>query len=364
MEFEATQFDDSLLDPAPSEQDNSSVDSNPFEPVDYGTQDQNDDEPTQQTNDNNEPSEEPLDAYARFLQSRGVRDGKTIVYEDEETGETSEVDFSTLSDEEKYNILEELARPDFTDDEMETIQFLRKNNATMQDVIAYYQDQAVKEYIEKSGNTSQQVYTSDQYTNEELYLADLKSRYPDMTDEELGVELETAKDNEELFNKKAEIIRNRYKAAEEAQIKEAQEAQAKAQQEYQDLFTKTLDNFNYIPMDYKDPEGGAFQVENSEKAAIWDYIFKQDANGMTGFTRDLNDPAKLIEMAHRMLFGAEAMSDLTQHFKQELKKARRTSSQTEKPKSTTTVVKETRNTNRGVDFSDSTSLNPGWGSLL
>lgn len=363
MEFEATQFDDSLLDPAPEEQDNSSVDSNPFEPVDYGAQDQNDNEPDQTEEQPKDSYTEQMDAYMRFLQSRGIRDGKTIVYEDEETGETNEVDFSTLSDDEKFNILDEISKPDLSDDEIQTINFLRQNNATMQDVIAYYQDQAIKEYIEKSGAPTQ-AYTSDDYSNDELYIADLKGRYPDMTDEELINELETAKENEELFNKKVEVIRNNFKTTEENQKKTQAEAEIKAQKEYQDLFTKTLDNFNYIPMDYKDPDGGAFQVENSEKAAIWDYIFKQDANGMTGLTRDLNDPAKLIEMAHRMLFGAEAMSDLTQHFKQELKKARRTSSQIEKPKSTTTVVKENRNTNRGVDFSDSTSLNPGWGSLL
>lgn len=363
MEFEATQFDDSLLDPAPSEQDNSSVDSNPFEPVDYGTQDQNDNESSQTTETQDDSYTEQMDAYMRFLQSRGIRDGKTVVYEDEETGETSEVDFSTLSDDEKFNILDEISRPDLTDDEIHTINFLRQNNVTMQDVIAYYQDQAVKDYIEKSGAPTQ-VYTSDDYSNEELYIADLKSRYPDMSDEELVDELESAKDNEELFNKKVEVIRNNFKNIEENQKKAQEEAYIKAQQDYQTQFTNVLDNFNYIPMDYKDPNGGAFQVENSEKAAIWDYIFKQDANGMTGFTRDLNDPAKLIEMAHRMLFGAEAMSDLTQHFKQELKKARRASSQIEKPKSTTTVVKDNRNTNRGVDFSDSTSLNPGWGSLL
>ena len=362
MEFEATQFDDSLLDPAPSEQDNSSVDQNPFESVNYGAQDQNDNEPTQSDETTSDSYTEQMDAYMRFLQSRGIRDGKTVVYEDEETGETSEVDFSTLSDDEKFNILNEISKPDLSDDEINTINFLRQNNATMQDVISYYQDQAVKEYIEKSG-ASTQTYTSDDYSNEELYVADLKSRYPDMSDEEIMEELELAKENEELFKKKAEAIRNNYKELEEAQRKEAEEAELKVKQEYQDNFTKVLDKFNYIPMDYKDPNGGAFQVENSEKAAIWDYIFKQDVNGMTGFVRDLNDPAKLIEMAHRMLFGAEAMSDLTQHFKQELKKARR-ASQTERPKSTTTVVKDNRNTHRGVDFSDSTSLNPGWGPLL
>lgn len=361
MEFEATQFDDSLLDPAPEEQDNPSVDSNPFEPVN-GNQDPTNDEP-----DNNEPQDsytEQMDAYMRFLQSRGIRDGKTIVYEDEDTGETSEVDFSTLSDDEKFNILNEITQPDLSDDEIQTINFLRQNNVTMQDVIGYYQEQAVKDYIEKSGQAVQKTYTSDSYSDEELYLADLKSRYPDMSDEELGIELDSAKESPELFAKKTEAIRNRYKEIEAQQQKEAEEEAARVQKEYQTQFTTALDNFNYIPMDYKDPNSGVFQVENSEKAAIWDYLFKPDANGMSAFAKDLNNPERVVEIAHKILFGAEAMSDLTQHFKQELKKARRSATPSEKPKSTTTVVKDSKNTNRGIDFSDSTSLNPGWGSLL
>jgi hypothetical protein len=185
-----------------------------------------------------------------------------------------------------------------------------------------------------------------------------------MSDEELGIELDSAKETPELFAKKAEAIRNRYKAMEEQQQKEAAEEAIRMQKEYQAQFTSVLDNFNYIPMDYKDPNSGVFQVENSEKAAIWDYLFKPDAQGMSAFAKDLNNPERVVEIAHKILFGAEAMSDLTQHFKQELKKARRTSSQIEKPKSTTTVVKDSKNTNRGIDFSDGTSLNPGWGSLL
>lgn len=363
MEFTATQFSDDLLDPAPQEQDTPPVD----EPVSYGTIE---DEPS--TVPEPEPAVEPaadepkeeLNAYEQFLKAHGVRDGKTIVYEDEDTGETSEVDFTTLTTEEQLNILNELTTPDYTEDEINTIKFLRDNNATMQDVIDYYREQAVKEYIAQSGNAPQQTYSVDQYTDEELYLADLKSRYPDMTDEELTSELDSAKDNEELFAKKAEIIRNRYKASEDAEIKAREEAAQKQQQEYQDTFVKTLDNFNYIPMDYKDPNGGAMQVERSEKAAIWDYIFKQDAQGMTGFTRDLNNPDRLIEMAWRMLYGAEAMSDMTQYWKGELKKSRRTNPEPKPKTSTTTVVKNEKKTSAGFDNNEFTSLNPGWGNLL
>ena len=260
--------------------------------------------------------------------------------------------------------MNEISRPDLTDDEMNTINFLRQNNVTMQDVIGYYQEQAVQEYIKNSGTPTQQ-YSSDNYSDDEIYIADLKLRYPDMSDDELLEELHAAKENETLFAKKIEVIRNGYKQAEESRKQAEAEEVKKAQEQYMQQFNEALDQFNYVPMDYKDPDGGVFQVENSEKAAIWDYLFKQDVNGVTAFARDLNDPSRVVEMAHKMLFGSEAMSDLTRHFKQELKKVRR-AYDTPKSKSATTVVKPSskQNTKSVFDDSNATSLNPCWGNLL
>jgi hypothetical protein len=367
MEFELSQFSDDLLDPAPADQDTPPVDEPvaPAEPT-VDPEPTTEPEPTVEPVEPVEPVEDDsnLDAYTRFLKSKGIRDGKTIVYEDEDTGETSEVDFSTLTAEEQFNILNELTDPGLSEDELQTINFLRTNNVTMQDVIAFYQEQAIKEYIEKNSTAPQQVYSVDQYNDEELYLADLKSRYPDMTDEELTSELESAKDNEELFAKKAEIIRNRYKAAEEAEKQARVEEQKKAQDEYRKGFETALDNFNYVPMDYKDPNGEAMQIERNEKAAIWDYLYSPDANGQTAFQKDLQNHDKVVEMAWRMLFSAEAMSDMTQYWKGEVKKSRRAAEPPKPKTSTTTVVKKEDKPKSVFDNNDHTSLNPGWGQYL
>lgn len=364
MEFEATQFDDSLLDPAPEEQDSPVVDE-PVAQVGAQEDDVDSDNPYNQTQKQDQGDSE-LNAYEQFLKERGVRNGRTIVYEDEETGETSEVNFTDLSKEEQLGILNELSDPGLTDDELNTISILRQNNMSLKDLIDYYSDQAVKNYIQNSQATEQQSYSVDQYSDDELYLADLKSRYSDMTDEELITELESAKTNEELFNKKTEAIRNHFKELELEDIKQQEEHAKQAEAEYYKAFNNTLDQFNYVPMDYKDPNAGAIQIENNEKAAIWDYIFKKDAQGLSAFAKDLNNPAKVVEMAWRMLYDADTMSDMTQYWKGELRKTRRSSDQT-KSKTNTTVVKNTsRPQTRSVfdDTNNVTSLNPGWGSLL
>lgn len=67
-----------------------------------------------------------------------------------------------------------------------------------------------------------------------------------------------------------------------------------------------------------------------------------------------------------MLYDADTMSDLTQYWKGELRKTRRSSDST-KPKTNTTVVKNTSKSQPRSAFdsiNDVTSLNPGWGKLL
>ena len=162
---------------------------------------------------NQEPPENPdlnagegLDVFSEFLKSRGLRDGKTLLYQDEE-GNEQEVDFSSLDRDEQLNILNELAKPDLSDDEVKTIEYLRNNNATIQDVIEYYSQKAVQDYINQNGPVNK-AYSVDDYSDEELYIADLKSKFEGMTEEEIQADLDLAKSNEDLFKKKVETIRN------------------------------------------------------------------------------------------------------------------------------------------------------------
>jgi len=57
-------------------------------------------------------------------------------------------------------------------------------------------------------------------TDEDLYMADLKLRTPDITDEELLSALDTAKSNEQLFAKQVAGLRQEYKELEESNREE------------------------------------------------------------------------------------------------------------------------------------------------
>ena len=297
MQFEREQFDDSLLE------DNYSQD---VENVDLGFQRMSeldsDDNPTDDTQSDNDESsqnidatEESLDVLSQFLKTRGVRDGKTIVYEDDDTGETSEVDFSTLSNEEQLQILNDLSAPELSEDEIGTINYLRQNNVSLQDVITYFQEQAVKQYIAStSGNTTHAV---DDFSDEVLYIADLKNRFPEMSDEELADELEMAKSNDAIFKKKVEALRVSYKEEEQLAIKQREEQQKKLTEDYMNDFVNRLDSFSHVLMDHTDPKSDKFVIENSDRQAIYDYIFKKTPEGITQFAADLNDPDTVIQLA-------------------------------------------------------------------
>ena len=228
-----------------------------------------------------------------FLNQYGLKNGM-ITYENED-GTTEEVSFNSLDNNEKLNILKELASPNLTEDEINTINYLRSNNATIQDVIDYYSNKAVQDYINQNGEISKK-YKVDDYTDDEIYIADLQSKY-NMTEEDIKAELELAKENESLFNKKVNAIRERYKQQEEQEAQDKLKSDEEKFTNFKNSIENGLNEFNAISMDYKNKESDYLQIENSEKENIYKYILDQDENGMTQFFKDLNDPKKMIELA-------------------------------------------------------------------
>lgn len=248
-----------------------------------------------------------------FLNQYGLKNGM-ITYENED-GTTEEVSFNSLDNNEKLNILKELASPNLTEDEINTINYLRSNNATIQDVIDYYSNKAVQDYINQNGKISKK-YKVDDYTDDEIYIADLKSKY-NMTEEDIKAELELAKENESLFNKKVNAIRERYKQQEEKEAQDKLKSDEEKFTNFKNSIENGLNEFNAISMDYKNKESDYLQIENSEKENIYKYILDQDENGMTQFFKDLNDPKKMIELAWFSLYGKDAISNITNYWKKQ-----------------------------------------------
>ena len=285
------------------------------------------------TKEESEPSEELTeetpeehdDFISSYLKSYGIEDASKIQMQDE-SGEIKEVDFNTLSEEEKFNIFKELSDPGYTDYEKDVINYLRTNNVTLNDVIDYYSKKAVEDYLNENPEKAHQRYHSiDEYTDDEVYLADLKNKYPDFTDEELVSKLESAKTNEDLFAKEVSAIRASQIAYEEEQLKLQQAQEEQSYQELQNNLQAALSNFTQIDLDPEDTDKDALALDitDADRDIMLRYLIERDKDGKSQLVRDLEDPNALIELAYYRTRERDNLTGLTRYWKNELANERK-----------------------------------------
>lgn len=317
-------------------------------------------------------NESDLDVWHQYLKDMGIADSKAIQFENED-GEIETVDFDSLDKETQLTMLKELSDPGLSDHEIEVVNYLRKNNASFDDVINYFAEQRLQSYLnENPDQVHQKTYSIDEYTNDELYLADLKNKYPTLTDEELLAELDSAKLNEDLFNKKTETIRQQYKEIEEQQIKDQELAEQQRYEDLQQNIANAVLNFKEVSID-PDPESEdwrGIEIEDGDRQQILSYLLDQDQEGKSQLVRDIEDPNSLIELAWYRLYGQDLVHNVTKYWKgvvkEDRKKIASLTKQVEKYKNgSNTVVapvsekkNNTNNTNKGF------SLGNGWDDLL
>ena len=282
-----------------------------------------DKEPSQQE-DNDTPEKVITGGFLyEFLKEKGIEDPSKLQFENED-GEIEEVDFNSLSDEEKLNIINSVSDPGLTQHETDVVNYLRQNNVTFNQVIDYFSKKAVEDYLAQNPDqVYQKSYTIDDYTDDELYLADLKSKYPEFTDEELMSKLETAKANEALFKKEVDALRVDYKKQEDAEI-EAQKQ--REQQDYDNLvgnLQNILNNFNEVALDSTDAESDVLEIEDSDKQQVLAYLLNQDSEGKSQLVKDLENPATLIELAWLRTQGRTLIDNTTRYWKDLLKEERK-----------------------------------------
>jgi hypothetical protein len=237
------------------------------------------------------------DLITSYLKSKGIADPTKIQFENEEGG-IDEVDFNTLPKEEQLTMLQELASSDYTDYEKQVINYLRVNNTDLQGVITYFQNKAIEDYLAQNPDqATKKEYKIDDYSDDELYIADLAAKYPHFTEDELNAKLEAAKTNEELFKKEVDSLREFYKAEEERQAEEAKLSEQQQYETLQNTLLESIGKFNEIVLDTEDPKSDSLEIEDSDKQMMLDYLLTPDKDGQSQFDKDLSDPNALIELA-------------------------------------------------------------------
>ena len=305
---EIDDLDDDLMQEEPSQQtdDNPSYEEHPYD----------DDYPEDNTVEE-EPQEEE-DVISAFLRSKGINPN-SIKFTGED-GQQEEHKFEDLSAEEQLQILQYNELDDnygLTNEETQLINNLRSNNLSVQDYNNYIAKQAIENYTK---NNTQPQYQVDSISDDELFIIDLKARIPELSDEEVLAELDSAKANEDLFTKKVQSIRDDYKQKEdlieqqEQQLRQ-QEAAQQAQQ-FEQLIINTIQENDSI-----DLGDSQLALSVDDKNEIASFILDEDATGVRYISRALDDPRTLVKMVWYALKGDEAFSKISDYYKSKISEA-------------------------------------------
>ena len=276
-------------------------------------------------------SEEDEPMIYSYLKTLGIKDPTKLQFESEDGDEIEERDFNSLSKEEQLNIMKELTDSRYTDYERGVINMLRRSNTSLENIIAAYQQKAIEDYLAQNPEAvHQKSYQIDDYSDDELYMADLFAKYPDFTEEEVQNKLESAKINEELFKKEVDALRTFYKNEEDRQMEAAKQAE---QQQYEALQNSLLDavnRFSEVVLDTDDPQSDSLEIEEGDKQIMLNYLLAPDKDGRSQFDKDLSDPNALIELAWLRTNGRNTITGISQYWKKELADTRKELAKTKK----------------------------------
>ena len=268
--------------------------------------------------------EDEYSVVERFLQERGV-DPRSIKFETEDGEETS--DFNDLSSDDQYDILNSLSedKSDLDDSEINLLNFMRTNNWSVQDYNNYIAQQAIQKYTSQQ-QEPEQTYQIDDLSDEELFLVDLKSKIPDLTEDEAMEELDRSQQNQDLFNKKVQSLRKDYKEKEDLykqqQVEQQQQQQKAAYEQYSKSIADAIDRATVMDLGDLDLE-----LQNQDKQEIYNYLVGYDQQGNRLINNTLADPDQLVRMAWMNIKGPEVFKELTSYYKKKISETAKTNYQ-------------------------------------
>lgn len=266
------------------------------------------------------------DLITSILKSRNI-DPEAVNIEDE-SGNINTVKFSDLSREEQLDILNaqdiqdnnEDNEYDLDDDEIDLINAIRNANLSPKEYLNNYREQILREAYQQDASN-----TVDSLTDDELFLADLRSKIPDITDDEATQALEIEKTNEDLFNKKMNAMRENYKQLEAQQLEqsqnEAKQQEAEKYAEFENQIVNAIQDAS-SGIDLGNSMSLAWTTDDMNEIAS--FILDEDATGQRYLAKALSNPQTLVEMAWFALKGKEALSQISDYYKAQITEASKT----------------------------------------
>ena len=265
----------------------------------------------EETDFNDAETEQQTDLITKLLAAKGINPEKIQMYDEENN--LTEVNFNDLTDDEKLELLnwqEESTGP--SDEELEVLNYLKKNNMTLQDLANWQKEVGVQEYLANQQPHSE----TDDYSDDEIIAYDFIQRFGDeMTDEEIDAEIERLKNDEAAYKKRVELLRNAYKSEAEAQSKLYEEQEKSRLEATQTAFVNA---YTEAVKDIDDIQG--ISLEDADKQELLQFVLEKDDANRTGFSKALDDPKNVLRMAWFLQHGDEAFDSVVDYFKKEIAK--------------------------------------------
>lgn len=276
---------------------------------------------------NDENSQEEEDFISKYLRTKKIDKSKIRIL-NQDTQEEEEVNFDTLSDDEKIALLEMVNQPMLSDSEIDAINFMRQHKL---DLNTYAE--SIKQQVLKELGGKQQSSEVSKISDDDLFRFDLIDRYgfdQEKDADEIEAILEKEKENESLYNRKITALRKEYEQLEENQrLSEQQEAEAAQQQEWEDLKN------NLIQVAQGTELLHGLELDNHDKNEVLSFILdRDDVTGESEFIKCYKNPEMLFKMAWYALKGDEAFRTIDDYYKGKLTEARRENKQSQQQNQT------------------------------
>jgi len=240
--------------------------------------------------------EEPVntDLTTELLRRKGITDLSKIKFEDE-TGAVIERPWSGLSQEEQLNILSDQTPEsnDLDDDEINLINAIRNSGMSVSDYIDSLKPEQTPTQPEPS-------YKINELSDDEVYALDLMDRIgqENISDEEIEQAITNAKQNETLYKKTVEGIRQEYiKAQQDEEAAIANQKAAQQQADYDRFASGVVDQIR----DFNSFVGQPLEMSNEDQQELAKFMLDLDDNGMSALGKALNNPRYLTEAAFWIL---------------------------------------------------------------
>lgn len=250
------------------------------------------------------------DLVYQILKEKGYNPNSIKV--EGEDGTIEEYDFNDLSREDQISLLQPDNDEEEYDERMsEVIDFFSNNELSLKDLVNTIEERVKANYVPEQT----QNYTVDDFNDEELFLVDFKNRYGDeFTDQELFDELNNAKENEELFNRRMVRLRESYKEMEKQAIEAERNQEIAAQEEERTKYINNMYNISRSISEMHD----TVTLDDNDRNETLSFMFDTDALGNTKLNQALSDPETLYKVAWYIQHGDDVLKQVHSYYQKEI----------------------------------------------